>query len=55
METVKRYEEARGEQIIKRLEIERLEQEVLQGDSVITLPYSIEGQSDPILSNRIGS
>ncbi|MEM7037111.1 MAG: polysaccharide biosynthesis tyrosine autokinase [Bacteroidota bacterium] len=55
MEVLKRNEELQTAERVKMIEISRLETEMGSGDQTLTLPFSIEGQSDPILSSLIAS
>lgn len=55
MESLKRSEEQRTNLAVKKMEIERLEKELSTGKNSLTIPYTIEGQEDPILISLIGS
>lgn len=55
MESMKRNEELLNTQQVKLMEIKRLQQDIASGDMELSLPYSIEGQTDPILNSLISS
>lgn len=55
MEAMKRNEELRTTQAVKLMEVKRLQDDIQNGASEVTLPFSIDGQTDPILNSLIAS
>jgi tyrosine-protein kinase Etk/Wzc len=49
MEFLKRYEESKSELTVLLMDIGRLQQNLAKGDTTLSIPYSIQGESDPVL------
>ncbi|HHG85627.1 MAG TPA: polysaccharide biosynthesis tyrosine autokinase [Bacteroidetes bacterium] len=55
MESMKRNAELQSHHVLKLMEINRLSTDIARGNRELSLPYSIEGQTDPILTSLISS